>query len=281
MENKKINVGVQVFLSGGDPYEHMRHSAEELGIRSVQLLIWDPAMYTQQTADRILLACKNFNMTVTALWCGWTGPGGFGYPQMYQTIGLVPSAWRAQRTEQILKGAEFARLIGVKDIITHAGYMPDNPFDPDHLGVMHAVRYICQKIAPYGQRFLFETGEMIPNTLTQLIKETGAENIGINFDCANMIINCRGNSRDALRILAPWVKGVHAKDAVYPTGMDPKGKEVKLGEGEANFPELIKILKESGYEGDITIEREIPDKEQRDKDVREAKVYLEKLIAEV
>ena len=156
--------------------------------------------------------------------------------------------------------------------------MPDNPFDPDHQGVMYAIRYICQKIAPYGQRFLFETGEMIPNTLTQLIKEIDVENIGINFDCANMIINARGNSVDALTILAPWVRGVHAKDAVYPVGMDPKGKEVKLGEGVANFPALVKILKDSGYEGDITIEREIPDKVQRDKDVREAKAYLETLI---
>lgn len=272
-------VGCLVNLKG-DAYECIRHPAQDLNIHSVQLCVWDMSMYTQETADLVLKACKDFDVTVTAVWCGWSDrvPGDFGYPQMYHTIGLVPAANRVQRTNDILKGAEFARMIGVKDIITHAGYMPDNPFHPDRLGVMDALRRICSAIAPYGQRFLFETGEMIPCTLTQLIKDINMENIGINFDCANMIINARGNSVDALKILAPWVRGVHAKDAVYPAGMDPKGKEVKLGEGVANFPELIRILKEHGYDGAVTIEREIADRVQQDLDIKEAKAYLESLF---
>ncbi len=275
-----MRVGWMVSLSG-DPYEKIRYAVEELGVHSGQVSVWDMSIYTRENADRVMQACKDFDFDITALWCGWTGPHVWSYPGMYATIGLVPAEWRVQRIHEILQGAEFARMLGVRDIITHAGYIPDNPFHPDRIGVMHAIKYICQQIAPYGQNFLFETGEMIPNTLIQLMVDVGESNIGVNFDCANMIINARGNSADALRMLAPWVKGLHAKDAVYPEGTNPKGKEVPIGTGKANFPELIRILKESGYQGDISIEREIEDTVQRDKDIRAAKAYLEKIIEEV
>lgn len=275
-----MRVGWMVGLKG-DPYENIRYAVQELGVTSGQVSVWDMSVYTRENADKMLQACKDFGFEITGVWCGWTGPHEWTYPGMYATIGFVPAEWRSQRIREVLQGAEFARMLGVKDIITHAGYMPDNPFDPTRIGVMHAIKYICQQIAPYGQNFLFETGEMIPNTLIQLMVDVGEKNIGVNFDCANMIINARGNSADALRMLAPWVKGLHAKDAIYPEGTNPKGKEVPIGTGKANFPELLKILKEAGYTGDISIEREIEDIARRDQDIRAGKAYLEKLIAEM
>lgn len=264
-----------------NPYECIRHFAVDLGFCSGQLSVWDMSLYTEENAHLVLKACREFDFTVTAVWCGWSGPHEWSYPEMYQTIGLVPADWRAIRIGDILAGAEFARMIGVQNIITHAGYMPNNPYHCERLGVMHAVRHICREIGKHGQKFLFETGEMIPSTLTQLIKDIGETNIGINFDCANMIINSCGNSADALKILAPFVCGVHAKDAVYPEGTNPKGREVKVGDGLADFPKLIKILKANGYDGDLTIEREIDDIQKREKDIADTKLYLEKLIREV
>lgn len=272
-----MRVGCLIQMTN-DPYECIRHYAVDLGFKSGQLSVWDMSLYTEENAKIVRRACKDFDFTVTALWCGWSGPHEWSYPGMYKTIGLVPPDWRAIRIIDILKGAEFANAIGVKDIITHAGYMSDNPYDESRIGVLYSIRHICRTIAKNGQRFLFETGEMIPSTLTQLIKDIGESNIGINFDCANMMINCRGNSADALRILAPLVCGVHAKDAVYPSGMDAKGKEVAIGEGGANFPLLVEILASHGYSGDLTIEREIADIEKREKDILESKAFLENII---
>lgn len=272
-----MRVGCLINMNS-NPYECIRHFSEDLGFKSGQLSVWDMSLYTDENAEAVKKACLDFGFTVSAVWCGWEGPHEWKYPGMYETIGFVPADWRAIRVKNVLAGASFAKAIGVKDIVTHAGYMSDNPTSPDRMGVLYAVRYICREIAKDGQRFLFETGEMIPTTLTQLIKDIGEENIGLNFDCANMIINCRGNSCDALRILAPLVCGIHAKDAVYPVGMDPKGREVKVGEGVANFPEIIKILKANGYDGDLTIEREIPDLAERERDILDTKKFLESLI---
>jgi sugar phosphate isomerase/epimerase len=82
---------------------------------------------------------------------------------------------------------------------------------------------------------------------------------------------------DAIDILAPYIRGVHAKDGLYPTDPKELGKEVPLGQGKVNFPEFVKKLKAAKYEGPLTIEREIEGTEQK-KDILSAKAMLEKLI---
>jgi len=55
------------------------------------------------------------------------------------------------------------------------------------------------------------------------------------------------------------------------------GQEVPLGEGKVHFPALIARLKEVGYDGPITIEREIGGERQKE-DILKAKRILEALI---
>ncbi len=271
-----IKVGIQI-AAKDNIYEQIAH-ASELGFDNAQIVVWNMNYYNEEYANEIKRACGDFNFTITSVWCGWSGPIDFSYPAMYLTLGLVPSAYRAQRTEELIKGAEFARMLGVRDIVTHMGYLPDNPFDKDRLGAMIALRHICKTIEPYGQRFLFETGEELPNSLVQLIKEIGQDNIGINFDPANMHINGRANSSDALDMFAPYVMGFHAKDGTYPKNGSPKGKETKIGEGDTDFPRLVRQLVNMGYDGYITIEREIAEGAVRDAEVVWEKGYLEDLI---
>jgi sugar phosphate isomerase/epimerase len=71
--------------------------------------------------------------------------------------------------------------------------------------------------------------------------------------------------------------GVHAKDGLYPTNPRQLGREVPIGEGKVNFPVLIGLLKKTGYQSPLTIEREIEGAKQA-QDILAAKAYLEKLI---
>ena len=59
-----------------------------------------------------------------------------------------------------------------------------------------------------------------------------------------------------------YVRGIHGKDGLYPTDGHQLGKEVPLGQGKVNYPAFVAKLKEVGYQGDITIEREISGEEQ-------------------
>jgi sugar phosphate isomerase/epimerase len=88
----------------------------------------------------------------------------------------------------------------------------------------------------------------------------------------------KANPVDALDVFGTYVKGVHAKDALYPTTGRKLGNEVALGQGKVNFPRLVARLKELGYDGALTIEREISGPEQEG-DIRSAIKQLNALIA--
>ena len=128
----------------------------------------------------------------------------------------------------------------------------------------------------------FETGQETPVTLKRAIQdiEKGRKRKhGINLDPANLIMYGKANRVDALEVFGEYVMGIHGKDGKYPTDGHHLGDEVPLGQGKVNYPAFIAKLKEIGYQGDITIEREISGEEQK-KDIRMAKDLLDKLIAE-
>lgn len=148
---------------------------------------------------------------------------------------------------------------------------------------MVACKAIVEKCKENGQNFLFETGQETPVTLKRAIqdieKAVGKGNVGINLDPANLIMYGKANPVDALEVFGEYVMGIHGKDGKYPTDGHHLGDEVPLGQGKVNYPAFIAKLKEIGYQGDITIEREISGEEQK-KDIRMAKDLLDKLIAE-
>ena len=128
-----------------------------------------------------------------------------------------------------------------------------------------------------GQYLLFETGQETPVALRRVIEAVGTGNLGINLDSANLILYGKANPVDALDVFGEFVRGIHAKDGFYPTDGQNLGEEVPIGQGKVDFPALIDRLKELGYSGALTIEREISGPEQI-KDILEAKAFLEELI---
>jgi len=189
----------------------------------------------------------------------------------------VPRDSRAARIAQVQKTSDFAHECGVPAVQTHCGFIPENPNDPLYHEAVEAIRTVAEYCKRNGQNFRCETGQETPITLFRAIKDTGLDNIGVNFDAANLILYGKANPVDALDILGPLVQGVHAKDGLYPTNPRDLGREVPIGQGKVNFPAFIRRLKEAGYRGPLTIEREISGPKQAE-DIRASKVYLEKLI---
>lgn len=103
--------------------------------------------------------------------------------------------------------------------------------------------------------------------------------MGINLDPANLIMYGQGKSgADSLVYSEHTSADVHGKDGLYPTDGRELGDEVALGEGKVNFPVFLKKLHELGYDGDITIEREITGEQQK-KDIQMAKKMLDEIIS--
>jgi len=248
-----------------------------MDMNSCQLVSWSEADLTEEMAQLVNQAVQKYRIDITAFWCGWPGQAVWDFYDGQLTLGLVPHTYRYRRFEVLKKGADFAKQINVRDVVTHVGYMPENPLEPVYREVILLLKELAAKCQENGQRFLFETGQETPVTLKRAIEDIGADNVGINLDPANLLMYGKGNPVDALDVFGEYVWGIHGKDGQYPTDGKNLGLEMPLGKGRVNYPLFIARLKELGYTGDITIEREISGDEQV-RDIKMAKELLDSLI---
>lgn len=249
------------------------------GIPTCQLNCWKTDLFTDEAAEEIKAAAEKYGIEISALWCGWAGPCTWNFYEGQGSLGLVPTAYRYDRMKELVRGADFAKKLGVTDVITHCGYLPENPCSTEYADLIVSLKWLVKQFAARGCNFLFETGQETPVTLLRTIQEIGAENVGINLDPANLILYGKGNPVDALDVFGKYVRNVHGKDGLYPTDGRSLGNEVAMGEGKVNYPLFIKRLAEIGYTGPITIEREITG-EQQAADIKMACELLLKLFEE-
>ena len=233
--------------------------------------------YTKETLERIKKAQRDTGMEITALIGTWDGPNEWNFTAGPQTLGIVPIAYRNMRMQQLLDCARFAAELGVSDVCTHMGFIPENPSDQAYPDFLAAVSWLAGSFARLGIHLNFETGQETPVTLLRTMQALKSENVGINFDPANLLMYGKGNPIDAVGIIGPYIRGVHAKDGEYPVDGYHLGQEKVLGEGSVNIPLLIQALKQQGYCGTVTIEREISGPQQW-QDVLTARDLLESLL---
>ena len=102
--------------------------------------------------------------------------------------------------------------------------------------------------------------------LVKFLKDTGCDNLFVNFDPANMILYGAGEPLTALELIGPYVHSVHCKDATWSDKPgETWGAEVPLGEGAVDMAAYLQTLDKIGYTGPLTIEREIPQEPARQK----------------
>jgi len=194
------------------------------------------------------------------------------------TIGVVPRAYRAARIDALKQTSDFAKLLGIQQIQTHCGFIPENPKDELYEETVQAIRELTLHCAGNGQSFLMETGQETPTTMLRVIRDINHPALGVGLDTANLILYGKANPVDAVKILGPYVRAMHAKDGRWPTDPSALGQEVVIGKGEVDFAKVFRGLKAAGYKGAVSIERETSGPQQVE-DVRQEKVYLEHILA--
>ena len=246
----------------------------QLGVPTCQVLA---NKYGPEPAEKLRAALQQYGIEATALVVTGPGPEDYSFYKGPLTIGLVPSQYRAERIEHMKRGSDFARTLGIPAIQSHCGFIPENPNDPVYKETVDAIKEVAGFCRENGQQFRYETGQETPITMLRAIEDVGLDNQGVNFDCANLILYGKANPLDALEVIGRHVQGVHAKDGRYPTNPRDLGEEVPIGHGHVDFPRVLGRLKELGYRGAITIEREISGPKQM-QDLKQEKTYLEGLI---
>ncbi|HLJ18492.1 MAG TPA: sugar phosphate isomerase/epimerase family protein [Bryobacteraceae bacterium] len=256
-----------------DPDAAIR-KVHDFGIPTCQVSV---SSFGPEVVSGLLTALKRYQIEATSVVAGGPGPEIYDFYRGPETIGLVPRQFRDARIAHLKQASDFAKQCGIPGLQSHCGFLPENPNNPIYKEAVEAIREVASYCRKNGQSFRCETGQETPITLLRALKDVNVDNIGVNFDAANLILYGKADPVDAVDVLAPYIQGVHAKDGLYPTNPKDLGKEVPIGQGKVNFPAFIQRLKDAGYHGPLTIEREISGEKQA-ADIRQAKAYLEKLI---
>ncbi len=148
---------------------------------------------------------------------------------------------------------------------------------------MEVTRELCDHARGNGQNLHLETGQETADSLLQFITDVDRDNLFVNFDPANMILYGTGEPIDALKKIGAYVRSIHCKDANWSEEPGKQwGEETPLGQGQVNMELYLSTLKSIGYRGPLTIEREIPQEPDRQKnEIGQAVSLLSKLRSEL
>lgn len=262
MEKWPIGVFASIDAGLGVKLEVVR----DLGIPTIHLHAPHKASRTPERASEFLARLQEYGIAITVVFGGFAGESYADIPAVVRTVGLVPTETRAERTQEMKEIADFAKVLGCDVVALHLGFVPHDPSDPLYQEILQVTREICDHCSSNGQRLHLETGQEQAETLLQFLSDVGRNNLFVNFDPANMILYGSGEPIEALRKIGHYVRSVHCKDATWAARPGEEwGREVPLGEGSVGFENFLRTLKEIGYDGPLTIEREIPQEPDRQK----------------
>ncbi len=241
--------------------------AHELGVPTIQLHTPKQESRNPQTAQQFLKRLEELGIRVTVVFGGFEGESYADIPSVARTVGLVPQETRAARLQEMMAISDFARCLGVDAVGLHIGFVPEDHTASLYAEIVAVARRLCEHCRGNGQRLHLETGQEPAETLLRFIEDVGCDNLFINFDPANMILYGCGEPITALRLVGRYVRSVHCKDAKWSSRPGVEwGREVPLGEGDVGMENFLRMLLEIGYTGPLTIEREIPQEPDRQKE---------------
>ena len=233
--------------------------------------------FTPDAAKQIGDLLAKYNVVATTVEVVGPGQLVWDFMQGPSTIGLVPPKTRALRIDALRQASDFAKTLGIGQVQTHCGFIPEDPSDPLYPQTVAAIRKVALHCHGNGQNFLMETGQETPTTISRAIRDVNLPNLGVGLDTANLILYGKANPADAVDIIGTHVRSVHAKDGKWPTNPNKLGEEVMIGKGLVDFKTVFAKLRKLGYTGAITIERETSGPGQI-QDVKNEKAYLQRIL---
>ena len=238
----------------------------ELKVPTIQLHAPHPQKRNPVAAANLKAQLEEINVMCTAVFGGFDGESYADIPTVVKTVGLVPEATRQSRLEEMFQISDFARELSCDTVALHLGFVPHDPAAEGYDDIVNVTRQLCDHCDRNQQYLHLETGQETAEGLLEFIRQVQRSNLKINFDPANMILYGTGEPIEALRQVGAHVRSVHCKDGTWSDQPgETWGAEVALGQGDVGMETYLRTLKDIGYEGPLTIEREIPQDPERQK----------------
>jgi L-ribulose-5-phosphate 3-epimerase len=281
-------IGVMVDSFGVGVQEGLLR-AKEVGAEGVQIYAvsgeMDPKTLHSAARRELRSRLDALGLEVSAL-CGDLGGHGFQDRQA--------NPYKVEISKQIL---ELAQELGTNIVTTHIGIVPDDPGSE----IYEAMQQACEELGQYAKSmdafFAIETGPETAAHLKQFLDTLSTNGVSVNFDPANMVMVTGDDPVNGVHLLKDYIVHTHVKDGIRYREVDPRlvygalgfdpmahkqiaqmadsgdsFREVPLGEGRVDFDRYFAALQEIGYQGYLTIEREVG--QQPETDIRKAVQFI-------
>lgn len=230
--------------------------------------------------------CDDHGLVVSAL-CGDLPGHGFRRP--------AENPAKIEKEKRII---DLLPALGCRIVSMHIGVIPSDPRHPEYAPMRDALAELGEHAAAQGCALAIETGPETAEVLRDFILATGGRGVGVNFDPANLVMVHNADPVAAVRTLRGLILHTHVKDGIHHQACDPEKvygafaeggfeklvaetgalfTEVPPGKGRVRWPEYLSALREIGYDGFLTIEREVGDDPARD--IASAITFLRGLLA--
>ena len=240
--------------------------ASELNVPTIQVHAPHQETRSRETAHKFLARLQDLGIQLTAVFGGFDGESYADIPTVEKTVGLVPEATRQSRLNEMFEISDFATHLNCDVVALHLGFVPHDTTGSDYRDIVECTQLLCNHCRSNSQNLHLETGQETADALIQFMDDVACDNLYVNFDPANMILYGTGEPIEALQKLGARVRSVHCKDAKWAANPGKEwGQEVPLGQGEVGIQRYLETLQSLGYEGPLTIEREIPQDPERQK----------------
>jgi len=240
--------------------------ARSLGLSGVQIYAtsgeFSPEILTKSKKNEYKLLLSECGLEVSAL-CGDMGGHGFQIEK--------DNLLRIEKTKRII---DLAVEFNTKVVTSHIGVIPSDENSPQFLVMLKALDVCGEYAKSAGITMAIETGPEKALTLKNFIEKTHG-GVGVNLDPANFVMVTGQDPVEAVYLLKEYIVHTHLKDGrrlkkadpTYIYGLFADGGiealnvsdyfiETPVGEGEVNFDKYLKALRDIGYNGYLTIERE-------------------------
>ena len=267
---KKFPIGIIINSFRTDIPTSVKKAAE-CGAQGIQVYSTHgemaPENLSPEKRREFLNLVKDNGLIISAL-CGDLGGGGFIHKDLNKE--------RVEKSKRIL---DLAKELETDIVTTHIGVVPSDP-NHDRYKIMQEA---CHELAEYADsidaHFAVETGPETSAVLKGFLDSLNSTGVGVNLDPANLVMVTGDDPVGAVHNLKKYIVHTHAKDGKQIFYRDPEivygikkdvivtddsFLEVPLGEGSVNWPNYLAALEEIGYNGFLTIEREVGDKPEVD-----------------
>ena len=248
------------------PLAESMEIAASLGLSGIQMYavcgeFCPEALSTSDIARYKKLLADN-RLVVSAL-CGDLGGHGFEL--------AAENPAKIERTKRII---DLATAFDTTVVTTHIGVIPGDTGCEKYRVMLEALGKLGDYAAARGVTLAIETGPEVATVLNTFVCAAG-KGVGVNLDPANLVMVTGDDPAAATRLLRKKIVHTHLKDGKMLKRSDPvliyrsfaEGGiealnvadffiETPVGQGDVNFTEYLAALREIGFEGYLTIERE-------------------------